>query len=459
MPLHDSYPVANGLRTDHPIPDLPFVDDSHIPLDDPRALEAVGRHRGDGMWGRHDDSRHDGGWAAFTTDPIRHDLAWSVRWHPDHGRSVVLYRDNDAAGMHHWLQSPALLFRSGGYWFDGTSWYRPPQVFDLASEEFVRRRVPAATTVTAADLLTTNRKPTSSHVLHVDEVDLDALPSPDRWLDDLASWAAQHQGPIPLSRCVVKISAPELTGDQLVGVAEMAQIAGVAPSTLRAYISRKEGDVPQPQATVSGRNVWARPVAEEWAERRRRSPDSVEETISIQHGEASVPAGVAEVWDNFTRFFVSSLWENPDRRKRWALRWRTQSAVEEVAKSLGWQVAVNLGNIVPTEALAATIRHAVLDEFATGQQLRQENGFDRHDFYGITPLVAEMLDWLVRHEPHLAGATINEIIGEAERRLQISREVSTRSIATALDLDGKLDDDTLDEFLDKVVIPSERKSR
>lgn len=56
--LQTQRPVANGPRTDHPIPDLPFVDDSHIPVDDPVAIEAVGRNRGQGMWGREDDCRY-----------------------------------------------------------------------------------------------------------------------------------------------------------------------------------------------------------------------------------------------------------------------------------------------------------------------------------------------------------------------------------------------------------------
>lgn len=54
----------------------------------------------------------------------------------------------------------------------------------------------------------------------------------------------------------------------MVGVAEIAEIAA---STLRAYISWEENDVPQPQATLNGRSAWTRPVAEEWAEQRRRS--------------------------------------------------------------------------------------------------------------------------------------------------------------------------------------------
>lgn len=75
-------PLANGISTDHPVPDLPFVDDTHIPLDEgPEAIEAVGRGAGNGMWGRY-DNLPDGAWHAFTTDPIRHDYGWSVRYHP-----------------------------------------------------------------------------------------------------------------------------------------------------------------------------------------------------------------------------------------------------------------------------------------------------------------------------------------------------------------------------------------
>ncbi len=53
--------------------------EAHIPLDDPVAIEAVGRNKGEGMWGREDNCRYgdddDAGWFAFTTDPVRHDLA------------------------------------------------------------------------------------------------------------------------------------------------------------------------------------------------------------------------------------------------------------------------------------------------------------------------------------------------------------------------------------------------
>src|SRR5699024_4360185 len=153
-------PLANGTSTDHPLPDLPFVDDSHIPVHDGPATEAIGRKTGDGMWGRYDEARGNGeGWLAFTTDPIHRDLAWCVRFHPDHGRTVVLVRDGDGASLHtDWTNRP-LLFRAGDYWWDGTTWYRPRQVWDWATEDFAERPVKGAMTVSAADVLDDTARP------------------------------------------------------------------------------------------------------------------------------------------------------------------------------------------------------------------------------------------------------------------------------------------------------------
>jgi hypothetical protein len=106
----------------------------------------------------------------------------------------------------------------------------------------------------------------------------------------------------------------------------------------------------------------------------------------------------------------------------------------------------------------------VLDEFATGQQrdrelsgkaLRLPSPDDRDDavFYGIMPPITHMLSWLIRHHPDSARHTIGEIIGEAERRLDIPREVSERSLSTALSLDGELDKATRKEFLSPVLTP------
>lgn len=444
-------PLANGLRTDHPVPDLPFVDDSHLPLDDPQAIEAVGRDTAHGMWGRWDEQ--GGGWLAFTTDPYRHDLGWAVRYHPDHGRTVLLYTDSDAAGVHMDWWNDTLLWRSGGYWWDGTTWYRPNQLWDPAREEYQRFPVTAALTVTAADMLDGTGDPTQATIRKISTLSTEPEPFTGRWLHHLALWARhreERETAQPLERCVVTLAAPELKGDQLVGVTEMAKIAGIAASTLRAYISRGEGDVPAPQASHSGRNSWARPVAEDWAERRRRSPESVAEALADRTGDQRLTIGEAQVKKRFAQSFFSHLWDTPSLRKRWALRHRNEESVRQAADMLAWEVAKSLDKIIPTAELASTIRHAILDELAYGQGLHSEDT-DPHGFYGINHRVAKMLDWLVRHHPTRAQHAIGEILGEAERRFDIPQDVTTRSLRTALALDSELDDDTRNEFLDRVL--------
>ncbi|MEV6160187.1 hypothetical protein AB0L53_58615 [Nonomuraea sp. NPDC052129] len=54
------------------------------------------------------------------------------------------------------------------------------------------------------------------------------------------------------------------------------------------------------------------------------------------------------------------------------------------------------------------------------------------------------LGWLIRHHLRTAMHTAGEILGEAERRLKVPREVAQDSIRTALRLDGKLDGDALE---------------
>ncbi len=445
--LHNYEPVGNGLRTDHPVPGLPFVDDAHIPVEDRRAVEAVGRNRGENMWGRTDKCA-DRGWVAYTSDPKRLDLAWCVRWHPEHGRSVVLYRNADSSGAYMAFMKTAQLFRAGGYWWDGATWYRPGQIFDWASEVHVQRQVPAASTVTAADMITGGLGD-RARVLGVEDVDLDAaLQGP--WTAHLAAWVATRSDTSrALSRCVVQMTAPELAADQLVTVTEMAEIAGLSPSTLRAYLTRGESTVPTPQAVVGGRSMWARVVAQEWAEQRRRSPDGAASAMAAHRDSSHLSLGVNDLWQQYTNTFAMQIRESPTLRKRLALRWRTEESVREIATELSWTVAADLDSIVPTHLLARTIRGAVLDELATSHQLHG----GEHD-YTIFQDVAEMLDWLVRHEPRLAARTITEIIGEAERRQGIPREAVTQAITDALHLDGALDAAEYDEFLERALPPS-----
>ncbi|MCD9146147.1 hypothetical protein LUZ16_29735, partial [Streptomyces albireticuli] len=410
-------------------------------------------------WGRGGRAQ-GGGWLAVTTDPIRHDLAWRVRYHPEHGRSVLIMRDDDAASMHTQWWGDVLLYRTGGYWWDGTTWYHPGQVWDGASERYDRRPVKAARTVTAAELLDDSADPAQGRVLTIANFDTEApeAPGADRWLDDLALWAARRKErgeEAPLSGCVVRLSAPELAGDQLLGAPDVAKLAGIAASTLRAYNSRGEGAVPPPQATVAGRSMWARPVAEDWAEARRRSSDSVAATVASS-GKDTLPVGKADLRERFARTFYSLLWEHPERRKRWVLRHRNEAAVRQVSDELAWEVAAGLKDILPVEGLAATLRHAVLDEFASGLELYRSLHSEDEDpvFFGILHDVARMLDWFIRHHPNHARYVISEIIGDAERRMEIPRQISARSLRTALALDGKLDEKVMREYLDRVLPPS-----
>ena len=449
-------PVANGLRTDNPIPGLPFVDDRHLPMEEAGAIEAVGRNKGEGMWGREDSCSIYGGdgWAAFTTEPSRHELGWAVRWHPEHGHSVVLYRDDDTPAVHQAWQGPAILFRAGGYWLDGSgTWYRPSRVWDAPNEDYYRRPVPAAITVTAADLLDGTGDPGRVRVQEVTEVDLEEAVS-GRWIDHLALWAASRpDGAVALDRCVVDLAAPELTGDQLVGVAELAAIGGIAASTLRAYIARGMSEVPLPQATVGGRNVWSRPVADDWAEQRRRSPEGVSRTISGGRDEDELP-GFTAIRNQLSRVFMVSLWDAPDGRRRWALRWRNQALVRDVADELSLRAAEHLeyGGFINMKDLGATIRHALLDELAYSKSL-QPAGPKSAPFYSITDQPARMLDWLIAHDPDGAGAMIGLCIGEAERRLGIPRDMTERSLRRALLPSKALDNAKMRSYLDLVMTP------
>ncbi len=447
--LHHPRPLANGLHTDHPVPGLPFVDDSHIPVDDAEAIEAVGRHPGTHMWGRWDRCRRGQGWVAFTTDPTCHSVAWYVRWHPDRGRSVLLYRDEEASSVYDNWYGPQLLYRSGGYWWDGTTWFRPAQVWDEASEDYFRRPVPAAVSVYAADLLDGSANPARASVLTVAEVDPGAPPTSD-WPNDLALWAqkGEHR---PLGECVVKLAAPELGPDQLVGVAEMADIGGLAASTLRAYISRGEGDVPDPQAAIGGRSVWSRPVAMEWAEQRRRSPEGV---ASAVQGGADLPPGKQAIRERFSSRFFSGMWDNPSIRKRWALRWRSPDTVRELADRLSLEVATDLRNMVPVYDIGDTIRGAIMDDWADQRAFQLKRGDDDPGFYGINSWISRLLDWLIDHEPEVAARTIGRTIGEAQQRFEINRQLSEFSIRMAMGKTGAAHDSRR-EFLDRVLSPKE----
>ncbi|WP_217208855.1 hypothetical protein [Streptomyces sp. AC550_RSS872] len=438
-------PLANGLRTDHPVPGLPFIDDSHIPLDEgPEAIEAVGRHEASGMWGRYDKNRADGGWHAFTTDPLNHSLGWAVRYHPEHGRTVLLMRDGDTSSWHTQWSADQLLFRAGGYWWDGTTWYRPGQVWDPIAQDYERRKARMAVTVSAADMLDGRAAPALAYIGKVRAFDPDAE-GPDNWLNHLALWAQHHQeqeNTLPLERCVVDVSSPELTAAQLIGAPEMAELGGITASTLRAYISRGNSEVPLPQATVGGRDQWARAVAEDWAEARQRSYEGVGAAMSAGDRDSLSP-GAAEVRDRFASNFQHTLFDRPDVRKRWVLRQRNKESVAEIANELAWSVAVSLDRIIPTEHLGRVVQAAVMHDFAESAEMfadedKDAEGPQKWWHLNLSVPVAKMLDWYIRYFPGDAYASIGEIQRQAHTTWKVQAADTLRALRSALSLDGEL---------------------
>lgn len=440
-------PFANGLRTDHPVPGLPFIDDSHLPLaDGPEAIEAVGRNRGPGMWGRFDKNRADGGWHAFTTDPLDHTLGWAVRYHPEHGRTVLLLSDGDTSSLHTNWDGEPLLFRAGSYWWNGTTWYRPGQVWDPVAQDYERRKARAAVTVSAADMLDGRAQPALAYIGKVAAFEREAA-QPDNWLDHLALWAQHHQeqeDALPLEQCVVDVSSPELTAAQLIGAPEMAELGGITASTLRAYISRGNSEVPLPQATVGGRDQWSRAVAQDWVEARKRSYQGVGAAMSAGDRDSLSP-GAAEVRDRFAADFQHALFDRPDVRRRWALRHRNKESVAQIAGELAWSVGAGLDQIVPTEHLGRTVRAAVLHDFAETVEMfaATEDGKDGEAapkwwHLNLTPSVGKMLDWYIRCFPGEAYATIGEIQRQAHTTWTVPATDTLSALRSSLDLDGEL---------------------
>jgi hypothetical protein len=460
----DPQPVANGIRTDHPILNLPFVDDSHIPIEDPAAVEAVGRHSGTDMWGRCDTDHQTGEWIAFTTDPKNHAYAWVVRYHPDHGRSVSLYRDKDGASVQNdWFSDRPLLTRAGGYWWDGKTWYRPRQVLSWASEGYMRRPVRLPTVITAADLLDSSCRAELGQLGKVARLEPGASTvSSQQWRHDLAMWAQhreQRADALPGHRCVVTLNAPELSEATLLGVEEFAQEAGIAASTLRAYIARDEADIPLPQATEGNRKRWARPVVEDWLEQRRRDPSNVQ-TVLNGGGEALAP-GLSSLWKRLAEVVFGDLWRQPASRRRFSRPHRTEQAVRTLATQVGWTAALHLDSAVPFDAVAIAIEQSILWQLAENKQLHDDvNGAEKKfvgGFIGLYPKTGRLLGWYIQHKPSRTPSLFGSIVREAQDSLDIPPAVTAKSLTKTLVMDGGFEDqqDQLREFF-AVALPPEK---
>lgn len=434
----DGEPVANGIRTDHPIPHLPFIDDSHIPIEDPEQVEALGRHAGTDMWGRYDVDSSTGEWAAFTTDPKNHAFAWLVRYHPDHGRSVTVYRDKDSASAYQeWFGDRALLSRLGGYWWDGTTWYRPRQVISYASESYMHRPVRQPTTITADDMLDGSCKAALGEVGKILQFKPEGPVPMQQWRHDLAVWALRRRtraDALPLDQCVVTLNAPELVDAALLGIEEFAEEAGIAASTLRAYISRDEGDLPAPQTTDGSRKRWSRPVVQDWIEQRRRDPSTITSVLTGD-AESSLSPGLRKLWTRLTKNLFAHLWDQPAARRRWSRPHRNETAVHSVAEHSAWIAALHLEQVVPFNDLAWAIEQAVLRDLASGKDFALE--------VGVTSLhvpMGRVLGWFIEHKPSRVPALFGSIVREAERELGIPPEITKKSLRRSVMMDGEIED-------------------
>lgn len=459
--------IGNGMRTDHPIRGLPFIDDGHIPVEDGDAVDSVGRHEGTDMWRRVDRARvwppreafgnpeaGDGGWKAFTTDPLRHDLGWVVRWHPILGRSVWLVSDSDASGLYSVLEDEMILLRAGGYWLGQDSqWYRPPQIFDYASGRYVERAVPNAVAMTAASRLARQggdqvAEPVS---LTVHDIDLDNpphLPGPV-WEAHFQAWAdCRAADALPLDRCVIDVSAPELAASELLGAPDMARIAGIAPGTLRGYRSRGENDIPAPQAVDAGRPKWSRPVIDQWIEARSYTPEAAEEAVSAAPVEGADlvqwPMGLLDIRNRFHGWFLSCLAGGHGRGRR-ARAARVDA--QEIADALSWTVARNLEGLLPAEPMTHVLTAAIMREVEDAATNDLPLVLDR--------LTGKMLDWMIRTLPFWARVAVQEVIEETERKhYTVTRSDIADAIRCSISMDGAsrdgqtiLDPDRLDKWL------------
>lgn len=291
--------IANGIHTDHPIPRLPFVDDSMLDLTDREQIEAIGRHAGEGLWGRQDISYEvEGDWRAYTTIPAHPELAWVVRHSHEHG-TVVMLVDNEDAGAEYGIEPErALIRRYGGYWWDGRTWHRASPRIDPVTYQAVYEPVPGARSVTAEEMLLSYAGhadpggPAAPMPLETIAAQYRAhglpakLPAVDHWVrHELPVWLATRQDTSDAARAVVTLTAPELDPTAMLTIRDVATRAGLTESTVRAYRARQQ--MPEPQ--IESPTLWAVPVIERWL--GRRSADQIPEPNLSESGEILASIG------------------------------------------------------------------------------------------------------------------------------------------------------------------------
>jgi hypothetical protein len=406
--------LANGARTDHPIRGLPFVDDAHIPIADGRAVEAIGRMVEEGMWGRYEDL--DQGWVSFTTDPINHEVAWIVRHHPTLGTAVGLCHDRNWPILHgHYIELSPMFFLPSGYWWDGSTWYRPPIVTDLARERWVRRQVPAATSITTEGFLATETETRDARLFSV-------LDFPSHLMDDqewMRSWADRRA--TPERKAVIGLMAPELDTVQLVDSA-----------TLRAMVQEvlSDDELPPPQVvTATGDRLWARAVVRDFAEEQRFSPEGIGRRIAATAASrdmatsrlARVTTRLEAAFDQMTpgegpTHHVGNDWQETFAR-----------AAAEV--------------LFESSRVTFLLRGAILWEIRCLLEL----GVEDIGWADLTQPLSDALACLIELSPANASFAISTVIGEAERRYGVPVTSIVRLIGESLD--DRIDPSMRDEFM------------
>ncbi|MGW4201025.1 hypothetical protein [Streptomyces sp. NPDC004726] len=170
----------------------------------------------------------------------------------------------------------------------------------------------------------------------------------------------------------------------------------------------------------------------------------------------ALPSGISDLRERFGTRFHNLLWSRrPQTRRRWVLRHRSEAAVREISDELAWNVADGLDSIIPTASLAATVRHAVLNDLAEQHSWDDDEGDDRTHFYALATPIAQTLDWLIRHHPDHGQYAIGDIVREAGNRLGIPRDAVASTLHRSLAMDGKLDSTALTEYLALALPPRE----
>lgn len=117
---------------------------------------------------------------------------------------------------------------------------------------------------------------------------------------------------------------------------------------------------------------------------------------------------------------------------------------------------------MPLPQIGITLRHAILADFAEQQANQRDLHTDAGHpdaeyvdvFFGLAPAIETLLRWYIRHAPELALGALREIIGDAERSLNIPRDITHHSLATAVTLAADRadeDDATYEAFFDQLL--------